>query len=530
MGAKKTSPKKSAKKFPALKPTPIVEQLCAPLVGIQGDMKSLIAALEGVATNLCAADLTVLELAVAQDHVAKILKDQKLTHTPTKIVRAAFRMVTPKKVEGHEGIPDDPDPWPDPVDGAVLLTEMRDRFTRYLVLPEGAAVHCALDCLRTHVYDCFPHNPFHIITSPVRGYGKTLLLEVKQGLVRRAPAKLMAHMTGPALARTIDAECPSVLLDEGDALEVNEKFRAYLDSAHTKAGASIAVLVPQPDGGWSFRTFSTWAPITIALIVGERPLHPTIMSRGIETRMLKRLPMDLVAPFGEKEKLELVDLKRQCIRWAQDHVAKLHYAPAPSMPKELIDDRVQDCWRGMLTIADLVGGEWPGLAREAAVVLSGGEPDDASLGITLLRALRDLFGDREQLPSSYILRRLNEDEDGPWATMGKKGLTGNDVARLLHGFIPKRDNLPLNFPKDDWDTTWGPYKPKAKGYQRALFTDAWARNLPDLVPPVPLNDSYIKGSLSLSESEQSTGESKGVCPPHFGGTGSTGDPYLEPAP
>ena len=488
--AKKSPPEKPKKKFPALKPTPIVEQLCAPLVGIM-DAKSLIGALKDVATNLHAAGLDALELAVAKDYVARILKEQKLVHSPGRLVGAAFRQVTPKKMEGQDVIPPDPDPWPEPVDGAALLTEMRDRFVRYLVLPPMAAEHCALDCLRTHVYDAFEHNPFHVVSSPVLGYGKTRLLAIKRGLVRRAPAKLIATITGPALARLIDKDHPSVLLDEGDALEVSQKFRAILDSCHTKTGASIAINVPTAEGGWNYRDFSTWAPLSVALI-GH--LHATVMSRGIETPMKKRLPLELVAPFGPKEEEELLDLKRQCIRWGQDHLSVLRHAPAPAMPKELVDDRAQDCWRGMLAIADECGEPWPTLARDAAVALSGGERDDASLGITLLRALRDVFGDRDQLPSEYILRTLNADEDGPWAGMGKKGITGNDVARLLRGFIPKRDNnLALNWPKDDWAPTWGPYRAKAKGFKRVLFTEAWARNLTDPVLPVLLKDPHIQG-------------------------------------
>src|SRR5258708_7457653 len=183
MGANKKSTKKSPK-FPALKPSPIVEQLCAPLHAGITDAKSLIGALKDVATNLHAADLDTVELAVAQEDAARLLKDLKLVYSPGKLVRAAFRQGMPKKVEGHEGIEPDPKPWPEPVDGAKLLSEMRDRFTRYHVLPEGAAVHCALDCLRTHVYDCFEHNPFHLITAPMWDYGKTLILKVKRGLVR----------------------------------------------------------------------------------------------------------------------------------------------------------------------------------------------------------------------------------------------------------------------------------------------------------------------------------------------------------
>ena len=38
-----------------------------------------------------------------------------------------------------------------------------------------------------------------------------------------------------------------------------------------------------------------------------------------------------------------------------------------------LDDRAADCWRPLLAIAELVGGDWPERARAAALALSGGE-------------------------------------------------------------------------------------------------------------------------------------------------------------
>ena len=51
----------------------------------------------------------------------------------------------------------EPDPWPEPVEGADLLDSLSRSFTRYLVLPEGAAdamalwtVHCFVACQPCH--------------------------------------------------------------------------------------------------------------------------------------------------------------------------------------------------------------------------------------------------------------------------------------------------------------------------------------------------------------------------------------------
>src|SRR5207247_4814056 len=48
------------------------------------------------------------------------------------------------ELQGHALTLRDPDPWPDPVDGAELLDEIAATFARFVVLPEGAADALAL--------------------------------------------------------------------------------------------------------------------------------------------------------------------------------------------------------------------------------------------------------------------------------------------------------------------------------------------------------------------------------------------------
>jgi len=42
--------------------------------------------------------------------------------------------------QGRSLILSDPDPWPEPVDGAELLSQLEATLSRYVVLPSGAAV------------------------------------------------------------------------------------------------------------------------------------------------------------------------------------------------------------------------------------------------------------------------------------------------------------------------------------------------------------------------------------------------------
>jgi len=69
-----------------------------------------------------------------------------------------------------------------------------------------------------------------------------------------------------------------------------------------------------------------------------------------------------------------------------------------------LNDRAADNWRLLLVIAEAVGGEWPSLAREAAVLLSGfGVRDDSSDAGCLLADLRRIFDSRR---NRYVRRNI----------------------------------------------------------------------------------------------------------------------------
>jgi hypothetical protein len=94
--------------------------------------------------------------------------------------------------------------------------------------------------------------------------------------------------------------------------------------------------------------------------------------------------------------------------------------------------------RSLSGLADLVGGEWPAVAREAAKGLSG-VSEDEDRGVQLLAAVRDAFnaGDQEAggsivLTSRRLIDLLVADEDQPWATYNRGNpVSQRQVAKLL---------------------------------------------------------------------------------------------------
>jgi hypothetical protein len=78
--------------------------------------------------------------------------------------------------------------------------------------------------------------------------------------------------------------------------------------------------------------------------------------------------------------------------------------------------------------------------------------------------------DDDKISSADLIEKLKQVETSPWADWSKgKGLTVNGLSKLLKpfGIGPRQVRLE--------DRT-------LKGYARELFTDAWGRYLPRLIP------------------------------------------------
>ena len=122
-------------------------------------------------------------------------------------------------------------------------------------------------------------------------------------------------------------------------------------------------------------------------------------------------------------------------------------------------------------MADLAAGEWPELARHAAIVLTAERDQGADVSdrIRLLADCRTVFGDADALPSTTLVTRLRSDPEAPWCEP-PPGITPKRPAALLAEYDIR--STPIRF---------GESTGQARGYYRADFTDARARYCP--TPP-----------------------------------------------
>jgi hypothetical protein len=82
-----------------------------------------------------------------------------------------------------------------------------------------------------------------------------------------------------------------------------------------------------------------------------------------------------------------------------------------------IEDRAADCSEALLAVADVLGGQWPDMARNAGEAMVEDARTAASpfLRVRLLGDLALVFGDHLGLWTAEILTRLHARHTGSWA-------------------------------------------------------------------------------------------------------------------
>jgi hypothetical protein len=137
--------------------------------------------------------------------------------------------------QGRQLAPQEPEPWPEQVDGAKLTSELEAAIRRYVVISAADALACALWVLHTYCFDAFTWTPRLAITAPEKRCGKTTLLRVIGELVPRALRT--ENITAAVLFRTVELARPVLLTDEADSLlPGNEELRGILNSGYLAGG------------------------------------------------------------------------------------------------------------------------------------------------------------------------------------------------------------------------------------------------------------------------------------------------------
>ncbi|MDC6286854.1 DNA primase, partial [Ralstonia solanacearum] len=115
---------------------------------------------------------------------------------------------------------EDVEPWPEPVDGAELLSEIARSIRRFIICDPETIAATALWCVASWLADSVNVCPILLINAPEKACGKTQLLTVTGKLVPR-PAQA-AGISPSVLFRMIEKYKPTLLVDEIETVLTKE--------------------------------------------------------------------------------------------------------------------------------------------------------------------------------------------------------------------------------------------------------------------------------------------------------------------
>ncbi|WP_052452248.1 DUF3631 domain-containing protein [Noviherbaspirillum autotrophicum] len=349
-------------------------------------------------------------------------------------------------------------PWPEPVDHAELLTQISATVRRFIVCAPETADAAALWIAMTWFIDVVQVAPLAVITAPEKRCGKSQLLTLLSRMSRRPLTA--SNITPAALFRCIDEWAPTLFIDEADAfMRENEELRGVINCGHTRDSAYVVRTVGKE---FTPKKFNVWGAKAVS---GIGRLADTLMDRAIVLKLRRKMPTEFVERLRHAESDLWQNFARKLCRFANDYSSQVRSA-RPDLPATL-NDRAQDNWEPLLQIADTVGGDWPRIARVAALKLSGDGEQSMTTGIELLSDIHDIFEAKkvDRLTSAELVAALVEDDEKPWAGYNRGfPIKPTNVAKLLgeYGIAVNTIRIP------------GSTK---KGYMRIWFEDAFARYL-----------------------------------------------------
>jgi len=389
--------------------------------------------------------------------------------------------VLPVTSDGIDQIPDN-----EATEGADLLAHLKAQIAKFVILPSEQALDAAtLWVAATHLQGSWQHAPRLAVVGPAKRCGKSRLLDVLTETVHQPV--LMVNSTPAAVFRSITEEPPTLLVDEAETIfgspkmaEKNEEMRGLLNAGHQRDRYVLRVV----GNDHTPRKFYTFA---MAAIAGIGDLPDTIMDRSIVIRMRRRAEGESVSPYRTKrDSPDLHTIRDRIATWTAP-LADRALCLEPAMP---VEDRAADTWEPLVIVADLAGGPWPRLARQACKGMVDAEAqteEDNPGGARILADIRRIFhatGEPDSIATDQLLYSLNGDPEAPWAESGRGGLSPRGLGAMLREFGITSGNVRMA------DGT------QRKGYLRHKFLDAWRRYCPSVHPSAPTAAGQSAGAGS----------------------------------
>ncbi|SFJ07634.1 Protein of unknown function [Pseudomonas guineae] len=272
------------------------------------------------------------------------------------------------------------------------------------------------------------------------------------------------------------------MIDEVDAfLAEHEEARGILNAGFTRDTAFVIRCVGDDHTPTRFNVWGAKA------LCGIGKIADTLADRSIPLRLRRKMTGERTVKIRHADPAAFAELAGKLARFAIDNRDAVRFARPAEI--EGLNDRANDCWEPLLAVAEVAGGDWPRLARSAAVTLHGLEEDAPSIGAELLASIREAFDSKrtDHLPTAAMLEALAEDEEAPWAAWNRgKPMTPHQLAKRLSEFGIKPGTIRVGIRT-------------AKGYRREQFTEAFDRYLSADTPATSVTPSQPNSHRAFSD-------------------------------
>ena len=347
--------------------------------------------------------------------------------------------------------------WPESVDGAELLTDMATIIRRHVIADAPTVNASALWAAFTWFVDVVDVAPIANVTAPEKRCGKTVLLGALARLAYRPLA--VSNIAPAALFRSLELWQPTLLIDEVDAfLAEHEEARGILNAGFTRDTAFVIRCVGDDHTPTRFNVWGAKA------LCGIGKIADTLQDRSIPLRLRRKLTGERTTKIRHADHAAFAELVGKLARFAIDNREAVRTARPAEV--EGLNDRANDCWEPLLAIAGVAGGDWPRLARVAAVTLHVLEGEAPSADAELLADIKTAFTDKHasKLFGDDLLAALLADEEAPWATWNRgRPMTRRQLTHRLEGFgVKSKDvrcgvSVKKGFERNDFEDVWNRY-------------------------------------------------------------------------
>lgn len=353
-----------------------------------------------------------------------------------------------------------------------LLDEICASLEHYVTFPTPHELHAVtLWIAHTWAIDAADATPYLNVYSPAPRCGKTTLFEMSAALVRNplpgsdmSPASII-RLLGDA-ERTLLLDEMNAVMRSGDGSKI-QSYQALFNAGYRRG--PNAYVRRASGANFKVEEFPVFGAKAFAGI-GMSNLSDATLDRCIPI-LLQRQSRDSPAERFSYSRFEneSAELRADLESWAEALSDELKRVDPP-LPAEL-NERQQDIWRVLMSIAHLAGPGWVHRARAAAVALHADTAEDqAPASILLLADIRRVFDATraESLSTRELCEALNQLDDAPWGSLRKDGFASRLQPRGLAFRL-----RPFGIRPRSIRVEAGRGGKTAKGYVRSAFDSAW---------------------------------------------------------